>query len=136
MPYLKGVGRGIAAALVHRTVVAAAARMRIDAVRLAVGDVDMASIRPPAWLACGKMLVGISDAGVMFLAILILRRVRIGIATQPELLDELIPLLVIAQALESLQLLVGDNPADILIDPLLVLALQLVAKRLVLRDFF
>jgi hypothetical protein len=38
-------------------------------------------------------------------AILVLRRVRIRIAAQPELLDELVPLFIVAQALERLQLL-------------------------------
>ena len=92
----------------------------------------MSAIRPPARLARGKMLVRIRDARVVLFAVLILRRIRIRIPPQPEVLDELVALFVVAQALERLQLLVGDDPANVLIHPLLVLALQLRLQRLLL----
>jgi hypothetical protein len=59
------------------------------------------------------MLVGISDAPVVLFAELVLRRIRTGIAPLPELLDESVSFLVVAQALERLQFLVGNNPVDI-----------------------
>ena len=132
VPDLERKRRGVAAALFHRPLVAAAARVGVDAVRLAVGNIDVAAIRPPARLACRKMLVRIRDARVVLFAVLILRRVRIRIPPQPEVLDELVPLFVVAQALERLQLLVGDDPANVLVDPLLVLAMQLALQRLLL----
>src|SRR5205823_8108109 len=134
MPDLKREGRRVAAALFHRPVIAAAAWMRVDIVRLAKRDVDVAAIRSPPRLACGEMLVGIRDARVMLFAIFILRGIRIWIPPQPEVLNKLVAFLVVAQALERLHLLVGDDPPHVLIDPLLVHALQLLFQRLLLRD--
>ena len=56
----------------------------------------MAAVGLPAGLAGGKMLVGVSDAPVVLFAELVLWRVRIGVAAQPEVLDECVALLVVA----------------------------------------
>ena len=61
----------------------------------------------------------------MLFAVLVLGRIGIGVAAQPELLDESVALLIVAQVLERLHLLVGDDPANVLVQPLLVDALQL-----------
>src|SRR5579859_5274843 len=88
----------------------------------------MAAIRLPSRFARREMLIGVGDAPVVLLAELVIRRIRIGIAPQPELLDEGIPLLVVAQALEGLGLFVGDDPGYILIEPGLVGARNFVLQ--------
>src|SRR5271168_3778818 len=94
--------------------------MRLDAVGLAVGDVHVSAVGLPTRLAGGKMLVGVGDSPVILFAVFVFRGIGIGVATLPELLDEVVPLLIVRQALEGLQLLVGDDPAHIFVDPLLV----------------
>ena len=74
------------------------------------------------------MLVGICNATVVLLAKFVIRRVRIRIAPQPELLDEGIPLLIVAQRLEGFALFVRDDPGHILIQPGLVSPLQFVLQ--------
>jgi putative intracellular protease/amidase len=76
--------------------------VRFDRVRLAERDIDVAAVGLPARLAGGKVLVGVCDAPVVLFAELVLRRIRIGIAAQPELLDEGVALFIVAQALEGL----------------------------------
>jgi hypothetical protein len=90
----------------------------------------VAAIRLPARLARGKVFIRVSDAAVMLLAEFVFRRVWIGVAAQPELLNERVPLLIVAQVLEGFGLLVGDDPEHILIQPGLVGALQLLPYRL------
>ena len=70
-------------------------------------DIDASAIGPPARLAGGKMLVGIGDAAVMFFLVLVLFGVGSGVATQPELLDELVALFVVRELLEGRQLFIG-----------------------------
>ena len=77
MPGLKGEGRRLAAALIHGPLVGAAGGMRLDAVRLAVRNVDVTAVGLPARLACGKVLVRVGDAAVMLFTELVLRRIRI-----------------------------------------------------------
>jgi hypothetical protein len=98
----------------------------IDGVGLAEGDVDVAAIGLPAGLAGGVVLVGVGDAPIVLFAELVLRRIRIGVAAQPEVLDEGVALLVVAKGLEGLALLVGDDVGDVLFQPGLVGALQLL----------
>src|SRR6516225_5926263 len=98
--------------------------MRIDTVWLAKRNVHVTAVGLPARFAGCEMFVRVSDAAIVLFAKLVLRRIGIRIATQPELLDEVVALLIIAQALEGFQLLVGDDPMNILIHPLLVGALQ------------
>jgi hypothetical protein len=67
----------------------------INVVGLAPGDVDVAAIGLPAGLAGSKVLIGVGDAAVVLFAELVLRRIRIGVAAQPEVLDERLALLVV-----------------------------------------
>ncbi len=53
-----------------------------------------------------------------------------GVAAQPELLDEVLPLFVGVQLLEGLAFLVGDDIGDVFIQPLLVGRLQLFLELL------
>src|SRR5580698_6053892 len=80
----------------------------------------MAAVRLPARLAGGKVLVRIGDTPIMLFAKLVVRRIRVRIAPQPELLDEGIPLLIVAQAHEGFSLFIGDDPDHILVQPGLV----------------
>ena len=120
VPGLKRKGRCLPPALFHGPLIATAGGVRVDAVRLAIGDVHVAAIGLPARLACCEMLVGVGDAAVVLFLELVLGRVGIRIAAQPEVLDEGLTLLIVRQALERLHLLVGDDPAHVLIQPLLV----------------
>ena len=104
-PILVRIGGGGAAALLLRTIVGAAGGMRLDLVGGAPHDVNAAAIGLPAWNAGSEMLVGISDAAIVLFLVLVFRSVGSGIATQPELLDELVALLVVGKLLESRLLL-------------------------------
>jgi hypothetical protein len=66
----------------------AAGRVRFRLVGLAVHDPDSAAVRLPARYARGKVLVGIGDSFVVFLAVFVFVGVRIGIATAPKLFDD------------------------------------------------
>jgi hypothetical protein len=79
----------------------------------------VAAVGLPARLAGGKMLVGVGDAPVVLFAELVLRRIGVGIAPQPELLNEGVALLVVAQVLEGLALFVGDDVGHILVSQVL-----------------
>ena len=71
------------------------------------------------------MLVGVSDALVIFLAILVFVGVGIGIAAAPKLLDKALALIVGLELLEGLPLLIGDDVSDVLFQPILVSLIQL-----------
>ena len=98
VPYLEREGGGLAAALFRGPLIAAAGGVRIDVVGLAVGDVDVAAVGLPTRLAGRKVLVGIGDAPVVFLAELVLRRIGIRVTAQPEVLDKGVALFVVAQS--------------------------------------
>ncbi len=73
VPDLERIGRRASAAFIDRALIIAAARVRIDAVRLAESNVDMTAVRLPTRLTCGKVIVRIGDACVMLFAELVLR---------------------------------------------------------------
>ncbi len=132
VPGLERERRRLSAAFFNRTLVAAAAGVRLGRVRFAVLDVDHPPVRHPARFARREVLVGIRDAPVMLLAILVLRRIRIRIPTPPEVLDERVPLLVVAQAQERFLLRIGNDPPDVLVQPFPVGGSQLVPQLLLL----
>ena len=84
------------------------------------------------------MLIGIGNAGVVLLAELIVRGLRVRVATKPEVLDELLTLLVVLQAFERLHFLVRDDPDDVLVQPFLpwAVTLQLTAQIFLLLNLF
>src|SRR5690348_18452569 len=94
--------------------------MRFHLISGTVHDVNAAAVGLPAGNAGGKMLVGVGDAPVDLVLVRIVNAVGSGVAALPELLDELIALLVVAQLEKSFALLVGDDPAHVLIEPFLV----------------
>ncbi len=109
--------------------------MRVDAVRFAVSDIHVTAIGLPSRLASSEMLVRIGDAAIVLFAELILRRVGIRIAAQPEVLNKGFPLFIVRQAFERLHLLIGDDPAHVLVEPLLIGAFQLLLQFLLLLEF-
>ena len=81
------------------------------------------------------MLVGVGDAAVVLFLELVFDGVRRGVAAQPELLDELLALVVGLQVLEGGPLLVGDDVGHVLVEPLAVGRLQLLFELGFLRFF-
>ena len=119
-PIFKREGRRLATAFGHGPLITSARGMRLDLVGLAVHDVDAAPVRFPARNAGGEMLIGVGNSLVVLFFVFVLFRVRSGIATLPESLDERIALFVVAQLLKRRLLFVGDDPDYVLIEPLLV----------------
>jgi len=71
------------------------------------------------------MLVGIGDALVIFLAILVFVGVGIGITSPPELFDETFALIVGLELFEGFPLFIGDDVSDVLFQPVFVSLIQL-----------
>src|SRR5271165_2945525 len=99
-PVLERESGGVATSFFYGTLVRTTRRVSVDLVRRAVGNVDAAAICPPPRNAGGKMLIGVGDTPVVLFFVLVLRGVRSGVATQPELFDEGIAFFVIRQLLE------------------------------------
>ena len=94
--------------------------MRINLIRLAIDDVDAAAIGSPAGNARREVLVGVSDALVVLFLVFVLFGVRRGVAALPEGFNEVVALLVVGELLEGRALFVGDDPDDVLFQPLLI----------------
>ena len=119
-PIFKRIGRGLAAALFHWAVVIAARGMGIDLVGRPEHDINASAISHPSGLTGGEMFVGVRDAAVMLFLVLVLDGVGRGIATEPELFDELISLFVVGELLKRRKLFRRDDPAHVFVQPLLV----------------
>src|SRR5579862_7628754 len=104
--------------------------MGLGRVRLAKSNVDVTAVGLPAGFAGGKVLIGVGNTPVVFLAELVFRRVWIGIAPEPELFDERVAFLVVAKGFERFALVVGDDIGHVLVKPGLVGALQFLPNRL------
>ena len=135
-PLLERICRSLAAALFLGPFVRASGRMRFDLVGRSPDDVDPAAICLPSGYSRSEMLVRVGDPAVMFLFEFVLRRVGRRIATQPELLDELLAFLVGLQAQERGPFVGRDDVDHVLVQPLLVrsreLFLELVQALLLL----
>ena len=93
-PDLERIGRRRPSSFPDWAIVAATGGVRFDLIWLAKHDVDPAPIGLPSRDTAGVLLVGIGDPLVILLAVLVDIRVGIRIAAQPELLDELLALVV------------------------------------------
>ena len=91
----------------------------LDGIGRSPGDIDPAAIGLPSGLARGKPLVGVGDAPVVLVAGLVDHGVGSGVPAQPELLHELVALIVRLQLVEGGLLLGSDDVQDILLQPLL-----------------
>src|SRR6185437_11732863 len=118
-PVFKRIGGCLAAALFHGPFITAPGRMRVDFVRRAVFDVNHPAVCLPTWNARCVMVVCIRNAAIMLFLVLVLFRIRRGIAPQPELLYELLPLFIRFQTLEGLLFFVRDDVDNVLVQPLL-----------------
>ena len=96
--------------------------MGIDRVRLSEDNVDVTAVGLPARLPGCEMRVGERKASVVLFFEFIFRTGRFWIAPHPELANELVALLVIAQPQKGLAFLWYDDPPNILIQPLFILA--------------
>ena len=123
-PHFKGKGHRLSASLLGWAVVGAAGGMPLDLVRRAEGDVDPPPVRLPPRPPRGEAFVGKGDAAVVLLLGLVVRGVRIGVPPEPELLDELIALVVGGQTLEGFLLFLADDVADVLLHPLLQVSVR------------
>src|ERR1017187_7997577 len=83
-------------------------------------NVNASAVAAPAGYPRRKMFVGIGNAAVVFFLVFILRRVRSGIAAQPELLDKLVTLLVVGELFEGGHFLRSDDVTHVFVKPLLV----------------
>src|SRR5262249_36765374 len=93
---------------------------------------DTAAVGLPSGDATREMLVGVGDAAVVLFLEVVGERFRIGVATQPELLDELFALLIVGGGLEDLALFVVNDVAALLRRPPFVGAGELLLERLFL----
>src|SRR5437660_12895579 len=98
--------------------------MRFRLVGFAPHDIDAAAIGLPSGNTGSEMLVGVGDALVIFLAILVFVGVGIGIAPPPKLFDKALALVVSLELLEGLPLFIGDDVSDVLFQPILVSLIQ------------
>src|SRR5438270_157558 len=104
--------------------ICAARRMGFSLVGFAIHNPNAATVGLPPGNTGSEMLVGVSDALVIFLAILVFVGVGIGIAPPPKLLDKALALIVGLELLEGLPLFIGDDVSDILFQPILVSLIQ------------
>src|SRR5262249_9691673 len=96
-------------------------------------DVDLPAIGAPTRDARRKVLVRVGDAAVVFFFVFVFDRVGRWIATQPEMLDEVVALLVGGEAVEGGQLFRRDDPPHVFVETILVdLRLSFQALGLVL----
>src|SRR5579859_336949 len=102
--------------------------MRIDFVRLAIYDVNAAAIGFPPRDAGGEMFVGVGDALVVLFFVLVLFGIGRRIAALPESFDKIVAFFVVGELLESRALFVGNDPDDVLIEPLFIGLAQFLFK--------
>ena len=129
-PGLEGISLGFATPLLDTPLVGTAGGVRLDLVGRAVHDIDPPAIGPPTLQAGRVLLIGVSDAPVIFFLELVLRVTGVGIAPLPEGLNELFPLIISGELLESTSFLVGNDVRDFFIEPLLIGALHFFLHRL------
>src|SRR5258705_8105854 len=95
-------------------------RVRINRVRGTINDVNAGAISFPPRDVRRKMLVSKGQASIVFLLKRVSRSARGGVSASPELLDEMVPLLVAGQLRELSTFLRRDDPTHIFIQPLLI----------------
>src|SRR5262249_43218637 len=103
--------------------------MRLDLIWRPEDNIDSAPVRHPSRHTRREMFVGVLDPAVMFILKSVVFAVRIRIAPVPERLNKFFALLFVGELHESFALVVSDDPADILVQPSLVIGTQLGLKR-------
>src|SRR3984893_14874152 len=119
-PCLKRVRRRGTATFLHWPVVGTARRMTFNLVWRSPHDVHVSAIGLPSWNTRGVMLIRIRNPSIMLFFEFVIREVWVSAAAQPELLDELFPLLVGSQLPERVALFRRNNVDHVLVQPLLI----------------
>lgn len=119
-PVFKRIRRCYPAAFRVGSLVTHSGRMRVNFIRRTIADIDAAAVGLPARLTRCKVLVGKCEPAIMFFLELVLRRAGGRIAARPELLDEMLPLLVCVQTLKRGLLFVSNDVEHVLVEPLLL----------------
>src|SRR5579864_9021447 len=104
-------------------------------IRRSPGYVNSTTVCFPAGNARSKMLVGICDATVMLFFKSVLWRIGIRIAPLPERLDELLALFIRLQMNERVPLLRRNDVDNVLVQPLLILGIELFEELLIALTF-
>src|SRR5687768_2755907 len=94
--------------------------MGFDRIGLAPRDVYAAAAGCPSRDAGSVVLVGVGDTLVILFAVFVLFRVRVGVAAAPEILDEVLTLLVGGQSIERPLFFLGDDVSDVGVAPFLI----------------
>ena len=71
------------------------------------------------------MLVGIGDSFVIFFAVFVFFRVRIGVAATPEIFDEILALFVRHQSIKSPFFLFCNDVSNVVVDPFFISLFEL-----------
>jgi len=108
-------------------------RMEIDRIRRSKDNVDVTAVGLPARLPDCEMRVGERKASVVLFFEFVFGAGRIWIAPHPELANEFVALLVVAQPQKGLAFVWYDDPPNILIQPLFVLAAMRIEGQLLHR---
>src|SRR5262249_4907844 len=119
-PVFEWICGSFATPLIHWALVGATRGMRLNLIRRTEDDVYPATVGHPPRHAGWEVLVRVLDPAVVFIFERVVFAVWIGIAAVPECLDKFFPLLFVRELHESLALIVGNDPANVLVEPPLV----------------
>src|SRR5271169_1593461 len=103
--------------------------MGFDLIGLAENDVDATAVGFPAWDTSREMLVGVGNALVVLFLIFVLFGIGGWVAALPEGFNKIVALFVVGELLKSGALFVGDDPDDVLFQPLFVGLAQFLFER-------
>src|SRR5258706_15964081 len=81
--------------------------------------VDAAAISFPAGNGRTKLFIGVCEAAIVLIFVLVLNRIRGGIPAKPELTDELLPLFVGLQGPQGSAFFIRNDACAIFIEPFL-----------------
>ena len=113
-PWIRGGGT---ASLFKRTIIGAASRMRFHFIGLTPDDIDTAAVGFPAGNTGSEVLVSVGEAAVMLFPECVRGRFRLGIASVPKNLNELLALVVCREATKRAALIFGNDVRDLVSQP-------------------
>src|SRR5262245_23260152 len=99
--------------------------MRFDFIGLSERYVNTAAVGLPTGNSGRIFFIRVLDTFEVLLFVLVLGSVGIGVASEPEVLNELIAFFVGFKGFERLSFLIGYDVTDILVEPVLINTLQL-----------
>src|SRR6185295_9517978 len=113
-PCFEGECGGKTTALLLRPIVGAARGMSLNLIRKSVKDVHLAAVGVHARDSRSEMVVRVVNSLVVLVPKLVFRWVGRGISNEPEVLNEILPLLVLCQFLECLPFFVCDDDVNVI----------------------